>query len=186
MTAEKVSLREQSIVLIGFMGVGKTTIGRAVAKRLYRDFVDIDEEIQGIFGMPPSDIFKTYGEEVFRQKEKEICLKLFSKKLKVISLGGGSFLQEEIKKSCLSECIVFFLDLSWDSWKERISMLIDSRPVLQNKNMDEIYELFNERQPLYTDHHSHVKMDNKVMEEVADFITDSLKTAWDIYEPNGS
>ncbi|WP_067727140.1 shikimate kinase [Oceanobacillus damuensis] len=180
-----VSLREQSIVLIGFMGVGKTTIGRAVAKKLYRDFIDIDEEIEKKFHMPTSEIFEKYGEKTFRETEKEIIIHACKQKLKIISVGGGAFLQEEIRDACLADCIIFFLDLSWDSWKERISLLIDSRPVLQGKTIEEIQQLFYDRQPIYEGHHSRVITDHLVEEEVADYITDSLKTAWDIYEPNG-
>ncbi|AXI09973.1 shikimate kinase [Oceanobacillus zhaokaii] len=179
-----VSLREKSIVMIGFMGVGKTTIGKAVAKRLYRDFIDIDEEIEKKFNMPTSDIFKQYGEKTFRETEKEIIIQSCKQKLKIISVGGGAFLQEEIRNACLSDCIVFFLDLSWDNWKERISLLIDSRPVLQGKNIEQIEELFNERQPIYSEHHSRVSTDNLVVDEVADYIAEALKTAWDIHEPN--
>lgn len=178
------SLREQSIVLIGFMGVGKTTIGKAVAKKLYRDFIDIDEEIEKKYNMPTSEIFKQYGENVFRQTEKEIIVDSCKQKLKIISVGGGAFLQDEVREACLSDCIIFFLDLSWESWKERISLLIDSRPVLQGKNIDQIKELFENRQPIYKEHHSRVVTDDLPVEEVADYITASLKTAWDIYEPN--
>lgn len=184
MSINDISLRQKSIVLIGFMGVGKTTIGKAIAKKLYRDFIDTDKEIEKDYNMPTTEIFKKYGEKEFRNKEKETILKLCDQKLKVISLGGGAFTQEEIREACLSKCIVFFLDLSWDSWKERISLLIDSRPVLQGKNSEEIKQLFDQRQPLYEEHHSRVSTDNYDVEEVADYIVESLKIAWDIYEPN--
>ena len=72
MAYNDISLREKSIVFIGFMGVGKTTIGEMVAKKLYRDFVDIDQEIEKEFNMPTSQIFKEHGETFFRQKEKEV------------------------------------------------------------------------------------------------------------------
>ncbi|WP_010647523.1 shikimate kinase [Oceanobacillus massiliensis] len=180
-----VSLREQSIVLIGFMGVGKTTIGREVAKKLYRDFIDIDEEIEKKFNMPTSEIFNTYGEKTFRKAEKQIIIDSCRQRLKIISVGGGAFMQEEIREVCLSECIIFFLDLSWDSWKERISLLIDSRPVLQGKNIEQMKKLFFDRQPIYEGHHSKVIIDDLPAEEAADYIVDSLKTAWDIHEPNG-
>lgn len=179
-----VSLREQSIVLIGFMGVGKTTIGKAVAKKLYRDFIDIDEEIVKKYNMPTSEIFNLYGERIFRQTEKDMIIDSCKQKLKIISVGGGAFLQDEVREACMSHCIIFFLDLSWDSWKERISLLIDSRPVLQGKNIDQIKQLFYNRQPIYEEHHSRVVTDNLPVDEVADYITESLKTAWDIYEPN--
>lgn len=184
MAINHISLRQKSIVLIGFMGVGKTTIGKAIAKKLYRDFIDSDQEIEKKYNMPTTEIFKKHGEKKFREMEKDMILNLCDQKLKVISLGGGAFLQDEIREACLSKCIVFFLDLSWESWKERISLLIDSRPVLQGKNSDEIKELFDNRQPLYEEHHSRVSTDNYEVEEVADYIVESLKIAWDIYEPN--
>jgi shikimate kinase len=178
----KMSLREKSIVFIGFMGVGKTTIGERVAKKLYRDFVDIDKEIEKEYNMPTSEIFKTVGEKVFREKEKSMISDYSQQSLKIISVGGGAFLQEEIRNICLTNCLVFYLDLSWDSWKERISLLIDSRPVLQGKTLEEIETLFYERQEIYSLYHSKVKTDNQEVEDVADFIVESLKTAWEIYD----
>lgn len=177
----KGSLKEKSIVFIGFMGVGKTTIGKLVAKKLYRDFIDIDEEIEKEFKMPVSQIFNEIGEKAFRQKEKEMIIEQCRQKLHIISVGGGAFLQEEIRQECLSSCIVFFLDLSWESWKERISMIIDSRPVLQGKTIEEIEELFYKRQEVYSAHHSKISTDNHEIEEVADYIVTSLKLAWELY-----
>jgi shikimate kinase len=176
----QVPLKEKSIVFIGFMGVGKTTIGKLVAKKLYRDFVDIDEEIEKEFHMPVSQIFNEIGEKAFRQREKEIIIEQCRQKLRIISVGGGAFLQEEIRKECLSSCIVFFLDLSWESWKERISMIIDSRPVLQGKTIEEIEELFYKRQEVYSAHHSKIQTDHQEVEEIADYIVKSLKLAWEL------
>lgn len=92
-------------------------------------------------------------------------------------------MQEEIKQACLDNCIVIHLDLSWDSWKDRINLIIDSRPVLKDKSLDDMEELFNSRKQIYADHHSKVDTDSKDMEEIADYIVDSLKYAWDLYEP---
>ncbi len=183
MENKRVPLREKSIVFIGFMGVGKTSIGKLVAKRLYRDFLDVDHVIEEEYGMPVSKIFEQVGEKAFRQKEKEVVTELSARKLLVLSLGGGSFLQEEIKNACLENCIVIHLDLSWESWKDRISLIIDSRPVLKGKSLEDMEELYHKRQEIYADHHSKVDTDSKDMEEVADYIVDSLKYAWDLYEP---
>lgn len=108
---------------------------------------------------------------------------LSQQQLKIISVGGGAFLQEDIRNICLSNCIVFYLDLSWEYWKERIGLLIDSRPVLQSRTLEEIEELFYTRQEIYSYHHSKVNTNDLDVDEVADFIVDSLKVAWDIYEP---
>jgi len=83
----------------------------------------------------------------------------------------------------LANSLVFFLDLSWDSWKERISLIIDSRPVLQNKSLEQIEELYYSRQPAYSLHNSKVQTDNLNVDEIAEYIKDSLKLAWDLYEP---
>ncbi|MES1042861.1 MULTISPECIES: shikimate kinase [Peribacillus] len=183
MINKNTSLRMQSIVFIGFMGVGKTTIGQKVARKLYRDFIDIDQEIEKEFNMPTTEIFKKFGEKAFREKEKSVIESLSQQQLKIISVGGGAFLQEDIRNICLSNCIVFYLDLSWEYWKERIGLLIDSRPVLQSRSLEEIEELFHTRQEIYSYHHSKVNTNDLNVDEVADFIVDSLKVAWDIYEP---
>lgn len=95
----EIPLREQNIVLIGFMGVGKTTIGSHLARKLYRDFVDIDQEIEQEYNMPTTEIFKTYGEKGFREIEKDHILKLCSNtRLKVISVGGGAFYKKRLNR----------------------------------------------------------------------------------------
>ncbi|MEH7250159.1 shikimate kinase [Neobacillus niacini] len=182
MRIHEVPLKEKSIVFIGFMGVGKTTIGKLVAKKLFRDFIDVDEEIEKEYGMPVTQIFNKIGEKAFREREKNVITSLCQKKLRIISLGGGAFLQEEIRKVCLSSCMVFFLDLSWENWKDRISLIIDSRPVLQGKSIEEIEELFYKRQNLYAVHHSKIETDNQEVDEIADYIVDSIKLAWELYE----
>ncbi|WP_022794394.1 shikimate kinase [Marinococcus halotolerans] len=182
MIMKEKSLREKSIVFIGFMGVGKTTIGRLVAQNLYRSFIDIDEQIEKEFQMPVPDVFKLIGEPAFRQKEKELVKKYANQSLKVISLGGGAFMQEEIRDVCLNNCTVFYLDMPWDAWKERIHLLMADRPVLQGRSLEDIEELFYSRQTAYASHHSKVTIDKDSPEEIADYITNSLKTAWKLYE----
>lgn len=181
MQKREIPLRERSIVFIGFMGVGKTTIGQLVAKKLYRDFIDVDAEIEKDYGMPITDIFAKLGEKEFRQREKDYILKVCEQRLNIISLGGGAFLQKEIRDACLQNCIVFFLDMSWESWKDRISLIIDSRPVLQGRSLEEIERLFYERREIYQDHHSKILTDDLDMEEAANYIVDSLKLAWELH-----
>lgn len=177
-------VRQQSIVLIGFMGVGKTTIGELVAKKLYRSFIDIDKEIEKEFGMTATDIFKIHGEDVFRDYEKKMIQSFCKQKLKIISIGGGAFMQPEVREACLTNCTVFYLDVSWNEWKERLDILINNRPILQSRNIDEIEELFHERQEAYSLNNSTLSVDDQSPEEVANHIVESLKLAWDLYEPH--
>lgn len=164
------------------MGVGKTTIGHLLAKKLYRDFIDVDYEIEQQYKMPITQIFKSFGETKFRQMEKEYISNLCTNsRLKIISLGGGAFMQEEIRNICLSTSIVFFLDLTWETWKDRLQLIVDSRPVLQNKSLEEIENLFYTRQNLYALNHSSVNTDHLDPEEAADYIINTLKLGWEIY-----
>lgn len=176
------SIKEKSIVFIGFMGVGKTTVAKLVSQKLFRDFIDIDVEIEKEYGMSTTEIFKKIGEKQFRAKEKEYVLHYCKQPLKIISLGGGAFLQDDIRDACLDHSIVFYLDISWDSWKDRLHMLVDSRPVLQDKSIEDIETLFHERKKTYDEHNSKLVTDQFNPEEVADYIIDSLKLAWELYD----
>lgn len=157
------------------MGAGKTTIGKILAEKLNQEFIDIDEEIEKEFNQPVSQIFKQYGEKTFRDREKSLITEKCNQGRQVISVGGGAFLQEDIRKICLSTCTVIFLNISWECWKDRISLILDSRPVLQGKSMEEIEELFYKRQEVYGQHHLKIETDDKGPEEIADEMIDRLK-----------
>ncbi|MFC5712902.1 shikimate kinase [Thalassorhabdus alkalitolerans] len=177
-------LRERNIVLIGFMGVGKTSVGSLLAKNLFRDFIDIDQEIEKKYSMKVPDIFKELGEKKFREMEREMTISWCrDTRLKVISLGGGAYAQPDIRKVCLESNIVISLDLTWDSWKDRLDLIIDSRPVLQNKSLEEIEALYKEREQMYKLNSFEVETDEKDVEEVVDYIVSSLKLGWELYQP---
>ncbi|OIK11809.1 shikimate kinase [Bacillus sp. MUM 13] len=157
----------KNIVLIGFMGAGKTTAGKKLAEMLHRHFIDIDEEIEKEFQMPASEIFCKFGEKTFREKEKEMIRRFSQKEMYIISVGGGAFLQKEIREMCLAHCTVIFIEMSWDFWKERIPLIIGTRPVLQDKTMEQIRELFIARQEIYIHHHLKISADTLNPEETA-------------------
>jgi shikimate kinase len=166
----------KNIVLIGFMGVGKTTIGKLVAQQLKREFIDIDEQIEEQFKMPIVEIFKNLGEEQFREAEtstiKYWCM---NTRLKVISLGGGAFMRAENREVCLASSIVVYLDLSFDDWKERVTLLMSDRPILQNKSMAEIEELYNKRKPFYALNHLAMSTDGLRAEQVSEQMVNQLQ-----------
>lgn len=169
----EIQMQNKSIVFIGFMGVGKTTIGKLVAKKLNWDFIDIDAEIEKKFNMPTTKIFEKFGEKTFRQHEREMIIRHSKQPKRIISVGGGAFLQEEIKKACMENCLVIYLDLSFELWKERINLIIDSRPVLQNKSLEEIKALFDSRKAAYSVHHLKIETDHLGTEEVVNHIVES-------------
>lgn len=173
--------REKNLVLIGFMGAGKTTIGQLVAQKLNRDFIDIDLEIEQKYGMPIPEIFRKFGESHFRQLEKELILDTCTNtRSKVISLGGGAYLQEEVREACLARCIVCFLDLSWEAFKNRLPFIVDTRPVLQNKTLAEIEELFRKRSAVYSVHHLKIGINDLDFEKSADQIVKSYQSSGDV------
>lgn len=167
-------MNKKSIILIGFMGVGKTTVGKEIAKKLNRAFIDIDNEIEKSYGMHTVDIFKEYGEAEFRRAEKAEIIKACAATSKIISVGGGAFLQEDVRRFCMDNATVLFLHISWDAWKERISLLLETRPVLQGKNLDQIKELFNERQVIYKEHHLKINIDYLNVLEATEAIAEEL------------
>lgn len=158
---------DKSIVLIGFMGTGKTTIGKTLASRLKWEFIDVDEEIEKEFQMNTVNIFREFGEEAFRIREKELIISYSNQARKIISVGGGAFLQKEVKDACMENCIVVHLDLSFSNWKERLHAIIDTRPVLQNKSIDDIHTLYIARQEIYKEHHYKLNLNDTNSEEAA-------------------
>lgn len=164
---------EKSIVLTGFMGAGKSTAGELAAKKLNWEFIDIDLEIEKEIGMPTTEIFKRYGEKAFRTYEKNMIESKCSGKRQVLSLGGGAFMDEGTRTTCMEKTIVIFLDISWQAWKQRYESLIETRPILQERNLDEIKALFSERRLLYGNHHYKILTDNLTPDEVADEIAET-------------
>lgn len=92
------SLKEKSIVFIGFMGAGKTTIGKLVANKLSREFIDIDKEIETEYNMTTSAFFKTYGEKAFRQKKKVLFLSSLINQTRLSPSGAELFYKKKFNR----------------------------------------------------------------------------------------
>lgn len=144
----------KNIILTGFMGAGKTTVGQILASKLNCPFIDIDEKIEQDYQLKTTAIFEHYGEKEFRKSElKQIQKYCANYDNQVISLGGGAFIQKEVKDICMNNGTVFFLSVPWSVWKQRLDSLIATRPILQGKTESEIQDLFKERQKIYDTHH---------------------------------
>ena len=139
---------KNNIILCGFMGSGKTTIGKLLSKRLNIDFIDIDNEICSKLGISINQIFEIYGETYFRNLENcEVSL-IAKLQSKVISTGGGTFLNKENVSKLSKSGKIFFLKASKNVIKSRLKDDC-SRPLLKNLNDEAFDKLFYKRCQLY-------------------------------------
>ena len=140
---------KKNLVFLGMMGSGKTSIGLIVSKKLNINFIDTDKEIEKEVGMKISKIFEIEGENFFRKLEEQMTLKILKKNSSVISLGGGAFLNENIKREVLKNHISFWLN--WDP-KTLVDRIKNStkRPVAFKSSKKELNELVNNRSNFYS------------------------------------
>lgn len=138
------------IVLVGLMGVGKSTVGRKLAEMLDSDFVDADEEIEKAAQRSISEIFEEFGEAYFRDGERRVIGRLMEESRGVIATGGGAFINEETRALILENAIAVWIHSDIDTLVERTARK-DTRPLLKNGDPKEILtRLFNEREPFYS------------------------------------
>lgn len=139
----------KNLVLIGMMGSGKSTIGFLLSKKICLEFVDIDKYIENKEGLKINEIFEKKGEKYFRKIEIDSTLKILNKKKTIISLGGGAFINEQIRKNILLDHISIWL--SWNS-STIIKRIKDSkkRPLVKKISENQINKLIIERSKKYS------------------------------------
>lgn len=165
----------KNIVLTGFMGAGKTTIGKALAKMLHMKLVDVDEEIEISQKMTINDIFKIYGEPYFRDIETAMIKKLSHNKNCIISTGGGAVLRDENMEALKENGIVFCLAANAETILKRTGNNQD-RPLLKVENPKEkIEELLAYRRPFYEKAGIMIETDGKTPLQIAEEIMELYK-----------
>ena len=138
------------IVLVGMMGVGKTTIGRRLSRALGVKFTDLDQAIEDAAGMTVADIFESFGEEEFRAGEKRVMARLLTEKPQVIATGGGAFVQQETRDLIKDKAFSVWLDAPLPVLIERTGRR-NTRPLLRGKNRADILsKLIERRRPFYS------------------------------------
>ena len=131
------------------MGVGKTTLGKIVAKRQKLEFIDIDENIVKRNAMEINEIFEKKGETFFRSEERKEILQALKKNSCVIALGGGAFIDETIRNNILKETISIWLHLDIEQLKKRVEKS-NKRPLLNKGDSEEVLKvLYSERKNIY-------------------------------------
>ena len=142
-------MNSKNIFIVGAMGSGKSTIGKLLAKKLQRKFLDTDHEIEVNTNHDISTIFEKFGEDVFREKETEILNKLKDKENHVISTGGGIILKDENINLMKDIGTLVFLDISLETQIKRVKYR-KHRPLLKNSNLEiELKKLKINRDPIY-------------------------------------
>ncbi len=167
----------RTIVLVGLMGAGKTTVGRRLAKRLGLPFVDSDHEIEKAAGMSVAEIFECFGEADFRSGERRVIGRLLDGKQQVVATGGGAFINEETRALIKDKGLSIWLDADIDILVERTARR-DTRPLLKTGNPREILsKLAAERAPYYAQADIKVPSSDGPHEDVVERIVEALQKA---------
>ncbi len=148
--AERLNRARKPIVLVGLMGVGKSTVGRKLAAMLDRDFTDADGEIELAAQRSIAEIFEEFGEDYFRDGERRVIARLILEQRGVIATGGGAFVDDETRSLILDEAISVWIDCSVETLVERTSRK-NTRPLLKTGDPHQILsELSQAREPFYS------------------------------------
>src|SRR3954451_6229870 len=143
------ALGTRSVVLVGMMGAGKSTIGRRLSARLRLPFVDADTEIESAAGMSITDIFENHGEPHFRAGEARVIARLLDGGPAVLATGGGAFMREETRDRINQKAVSIWLKADAETIMKRVKRRAD-RPLLQTPDPSAtVARLIGEREPVY-------------------------------------
>ena len=160
---------KKNIVFIGMMGSGKSSIGSIISKRLKLNFFDVDQIIENELNMSIPEIFEKRGERFFREFEEKITLKVLKRNSIVISLGGGAFINKNIREEILKNHLSFWL--KWDS-KILIRRIKNSlkRPLAKKASNNELMDLIKKRSSIYSKASFKINCNNLTKNAIADKI----------------
>lgn len=167
---------EKGIIIMGFMGTGKTSVGRVLAKKLLLPFVDLDEEIEQREGESISEIFERRGEAAFRDIERQTLEDVLNEGKAVVATGGGVVLDERNVKGMRSYGKVILLESEPEEIIRRLKG-DRSRPLLKGSNMrGRIERIMKEREKFYDFADIRVSSDKRKVDEIADEIVHKLES----------
>jgi shikimate kinase len=175
MTDSSKLLANKTIVLVGLMGAGKTSVGRRLAARLERDFLDADSEIEEAAGMSIADIFTTHGEAHFRDGERKVIARLLDEQGQVLATGGGAFMDPDTRALIKRQAVSVWLKADLDVLFQRVSRR-STRPLLNQENPKGVLEgLMHERYPIYAEADITVVSDDIPHEDMVERIVAALE-----------
>jgi len=168
-------LLDRPIVLVGLMGVGKSTVGRRLARRLGLPFVDSDSAIEeAAGGASAADVFERYGESDFRDGERRLVARLVEGERRVIATGGGAFVDPETRALLKARAVTIWLDAPVEVLAERTGRR-DTRPLLRDGDRAAtLARLDSERRPKYAEADIHIRSGDGGHGDVVDAIVAAL------------
>jgi shikimate kinase len=166
---------DRPVVLVGLMGVGKSTVGRRLARRLGLSFVDSDSEIEDAVGLPAGELFERYGEADYRDGERRLVARLIDGQVRVIATGGGVFVDPRTRQLLKERAITIWLDAPVDVLAQRTARR-DTRPLLKTPDPKGTLEQLAaiERQA-YAEADVHVKSGDGAHKDVVEAIVVALE-----------
>ncbi|MCG8502777.1 MAG: shikimate kinase [Firmicutes bacterium] len=168
---------KHNIVLTGFMGSGKSTVGRKVARRLNMEFADVDDLIERHEGMKTTDIFSAKGEPYFREIESEAVKSISQREKVVIATGGGAVIRKQNRDYLRSKGVIIHLRADADTLLRNTSK-DNNRPLLQHEDVknkrSRIVEMLEQREQYYKDHDYEIDVSPLSVEQVVEKIIDIM------------
>ncbi len=155
----------KNIVFVGMMGSGKSTIGLLLSKKLKKSFFDVDTYIEKELGRKISTLFKEKGEKFFREYEEKTTLKILQKKNIVISMGGGAFLNKNIRSEVLKNHLSFWLKWNSEVLINRIKRN-PKRPIAFNSTKSELFDMLKKRSNFYSKAMYRINCNNQTKTEI--------------------
>lgn len=147
----RLAIGRRNLIFVGLMGAGKSVIGRMVAQQLSMPFIDTDAEIERVSRMTISELFASYGETEFRALETRVIERLLKGGPRVISTGGGAFINERTRAAIKRDGVSVWLRADLEVLWERVSRR-EHRPLLKTENPKQTLEnLMNQRYPIYAE-----------------------------------
>ena len=162
---------KKNLVLLGMMAVGKTTLGKMVAKKQKLEFIDVDKNIEKKNFMSIKDIFKKKGEAFFRKEEEKETIKCLKNKNCIIALGGGAFINKKIREVVLKKTFSIWLDIDIETLIAR-SKYNQNRPLAMKGNSENIKSIYEERKKTYKLAHQKIMCDKLNKSEIVEKIID--------------
>lgn len=161
---------DRPLVLVGLMGVGKSTVGRRLAKRLALPFVDSDAAIEDAVGLSAGELFERYGERDYRDGERRLVARLVEGEVRVIATGGGVFVDPWTRELLKERTVTVWLDAPVHVLAERTARR-DTRPLLKNDDPKGTLErLAQTEREAYAEAHLHVKSGQGAHKDVVEAI----------------